>query len=314
MARTQRSSILAYLAIVSTTTAALVVGCATSTEVDDVDPGSSSDSGTKDARTVDGRASSDEGGDSGSNPQKDSGNDTGGEENDAGTDANDGGSDAGDAGKDGGDAGDAGDAGGDAGKDAGPDGGDAGDAGCTGSTVVIGQVYGGGGNASAPFTNDFVELHNRGNVAVSLAGWSVQYASASGTFQAGLVTALSGSIAPGGYYLVQGASEGAVGAALPTPDAVGNVNMSAKGGKVALVSSTTAIASCNAATVVDLVGFGSASCAETAATPSPSNTTAAIRKGGGCTDTNDNSNDFDIATPTPRNSATAAAVCACAGN
>jgi predicted extracellular nuclease len=183
-----------------------------------------------------------------------------------------------------------------------------------GSTVVISQVYGGGGNSGAPFTHDFVELHNRGDVAVSLAGWSVQYASKDGAFQSSLVTALSGSIAPGGYYLVRGASQAAVGAALPTPDAVGDVNMSGSAGKVALVSATTTVAACTAPTVVDLVGFGGASCAETTATTSPSNTTAAIRKGAGCTDTDNNRNDFDIATPTPRNSATAAVMCACAGN
>ena len=47
--------------------------------------------------------------------------------------------------------------------------------------VVISQVYGGGGNAGATFQNDFVEIFNRGNTTVSLAGWSIQYASATGT-------------------------------------------------------------------------------------------------------------------------------------
>ena len=47
--------------------------------------------------------------------------------------------------------------------------------------VVISQVYGGGGNRGAPFTNDYVELFNRGTTTVSLSGWSVQYASAAGT-------------------------------------------------------------------------------------------------------------------------------------
>ncbi len=70
--------------------------------------------------------------------------------------------------------------------------------------VVISEVYGGGGNSGATFTNDFMELYNRGTSAVSLTGWSVQYASATGsTWQ---VTALSGSIAPGGHFLVQQAA------------------------------------------------------------------------------------------------------------
>lgn len=47
--------------------------------------------------------------------------------------------------------------------------------------VVISEVYGGGGNSGAPYRNDFVELFNRGSSSVSLAGLSIQYASATGT-------------------------------------------------------------------------------------------------------------------------------------
>ena len=47
--------------------------------------------------------------------------------------------------------------------------------------VVISQVYGGGGNSGATYTHDFIELFNRGTVAQDLTGWSVQYASATGT-------------------------------------------------------------------------------------------------------------------------------------
>ena len=42
------------------------------------------------------------------------------------------------------------------------------------STVVISEVYGGGGNANATYTNDFIELHNTGTAPVDLSGWSVQ--------------------------------------------------------------------------------------------------------------------------------------------
>jgi uncharacterized protein len=47
--------------------------------------------------------------------------------------------------------------------------------------IVISQVYGGGGNSGAPYTHDFIELFNRSSEPVSLAGWSVQYASATGS-------------------------------------------------------------------------------------------------------------------------------------
>ena len=49
------------------------------------------------------------------------------------------------------------------------------------STLVINEVYGGGGNTGATLTNDFIELANRGDAAVSLDGWSVQYHSGGAT-------------------------------------------------------------------------------------------------------------------------------------
>src|SRR5688500_17329353 len=51
----------------------------------------------------------------------------------------------------------------------------------TSPNIVISQVYGAGGNSGATLTHDYIELFNRGNTAVSLAGWSLQYASATGT-------------------------------------------------------------------------------------------------------------------------------------
>ena len=85
--------------------------------------------------------------------------------------------------------------------------------------VVISQVYGGGGNSGATLKNDFIELRNNGPTAVDLTGWSVQYASSTGTTWGGR-TNLSGSIPAGGFYLVQQA-QGAGGTVdLPAPDAV----------------------------------------------------------------------------------------------
>src|SRR5437773_10345290 len=90
--------------------------------------------------------------------------------------------------------------------------------------IVISQVYGGGGNSGATFTNDFVEIFNRGSSAVSLSGKSIQYASATGTSNFGIsgqITVLPAvTVQPGQYYLVQEASGGAVGGPLPTTDLV----------------------------------------------------------------------------------------------
>jgi predicted extracellular nuclease len=164
--------------------------------------------------------------------------------------------------------------------------------------VVISQVYGGGGNAGATYTNDFIELYNRGSATVSLSGWSVQYGSATGaTWQ---VTNLTGSIAAGAHYLVQeGAGAGGT-TALPTPDASGNIAMSATAGKVALVTSTTALSACPTG-LRDLVGYGStANCVEGLAAPGLSNTTADLRAADG-TDTDNNAADFTAGAPNPRN-------------
>ncbi|MBX3012508.1 MAG: ExeM/NucH family extracellular endonuclease [Caldilineaceae bacterium] len=185
--------------------------------------------------------------------------------------------------------------------------------------VVINEVYGGGGNSGAPYRNDFVELFNRGTTTVALGGWSIQYASATGTgnFGGNSVTALSGSLAPGQTYLIQLAG-GTNGVLLPTPDATGTVNMSGSAGKVALVNSTTGLA-CNGsstpcsteqlAQIIDLVGWGNANFYETTAASGTNNTTSVARLENGCTETDNNSNDFAAGTPTPTNSSAPVTPC-----
>jgi predicted extracellular nuclease len=103
------------------------------------------------------------------------------------------------------------------------------------SPVVISEVYGGGGNSGAPFTNDFIELYNSGTTPINLSGWSVQYGSATNLTTWSGVTPLSGSIAPGAYFMVQEASGGSIGSPLPSADVTGSINLSATNGKVALV-------------------------------------------------------------------------------
>ena len=186
-----------------------------------------------------------------------------------------------------------------------------------GPIVVISQVYGGGGNTSAYWKNDYIELHNRGDQAQNLSGWSVQYSSATGTTWQ--VTNLSGSIAAGGYFLVQEAVGAGGTASLPTPDATGVIPMSGTAGKVALVNTTTALSgACPTGTQIkDFVGFGTtANCYEgTGPTPAPSNTTMDKRNGEGCTDTNQNATDFTAiaanASNPPRNTASALVFCTC---
>lgn len=184
----------------------------------------------------------------------------------------------------------------------------------TSADLVISQVFAGGGNAGATYLNDYVEIFNRGGATIDLSGWSVQYATAGGTTWA--VTPLAGTVAAGRRYVVQFASGGSAGLALPTPDATDTTNLSTSGGKVALVHAATALncgataGSCSSvSTVRDLLGYGSATDYETAAAPALTNTTSATRANAGCTDTDANASDFTGETPAPRNSAAAATPC-----
>ena len=174
--------------------------------------------------------------------------------------------------------------------------------------LVISQVYGGGGNTSAPFSNDFIELFNTTSSPISLNGLSVQYASSAGTSWTNLTILPNVSVQPGHYFLIQEAEGTTVtNKPLPTPDVTtGNINLSATMGKVALVNGTAAIASGTSCptgtTIIDLVGFGSANCFEgSGPTAAPSNTTSVSRNASN-SDTNNNSADFTVGAPNPRNS------------
>src|SRR5438874_2672114 len=79
--------------------------------------------------------------------------------------------------------------------------------------IVISQVYGGGGNSGASLRNDFVELFNRGNTAITITGWSIQYAAAAGSSWER--TLLSGTVQPGQYYLIEEHAEGGGSISLP---------------------------------------------------------------------------------------------------
>lgn len=185
--------------------------------------------------------------------------------------------------------------------------------------VVISQVYGGGGNSGATFSHDFVELFNSGSQSVTLTGHSLQYGSATGNFTAGNTQTLpSITIPAGGYYLIQEAvGNNTALPALPTPDLVTNATdhgtillLGGTNGKIALVSDTTPISGPTDATVVDFVGYGSSNQFEgTAATPTLSNSTAALRNSDGCSDTDDNGADFTAVAPVPRNSQTPVNIC-----
>ncbi|MEO6881771.1 MAG: ExeM/NucH family extracellular endonuclease [Mycobacteriaceae bacterium] len=168
------------------------------------------------------------------------------------------------------------------------------------SALVINEVYGGGGNSGAQYTNDFVELYNKGTDPVDLSAYAVQYASAGGGDYK--VTTLNGTVPGGQHYLVQEAKGNGGTTPLPTPNATGTIAMSGSNGKVALTSSATALSgTANPATdpaVVDYVGYGSATVfAGTGPAPVLSNTTSNSRTG--FRNTADNKSDFTVGAPSP---------------
>lgn len=195
--------------------------------------------------------------------------------------------------------------------------------------LVISQVYGGAGSERAVFNRDFVELFNRSNEPISLAGLSIHYAGPIGEFNpAGNLPDVV--VPPGGYFLV-GFGAGLWGTDL-RPDGAGlpYANILPVNGKIALVKNVavndpaTADAaaqllgcgSTDAGTcgtnerVIDFVGYGLVSDHEgTAAAAAPSAATAVRRKNNGCADTGNNAADFERVTPTPRTAVSPRSVC-----
>ncbi len=160
--------------------------------------------------------------------------------------------------------------------------------------LVISQVYGGGGNSGATYTNDFIEIFNPTSSTINLSGYSVQYASATGT--SWQVTPLNSyNLAPGQFYLVQ-ETKGTGGTVALTPDTTGTIAMAGAAGQVVLAQKTTAVTGTSDAAVNDYVAYSGLS-----------NTTSASRTNV-CADT-DASSDFASGAVNPRNRATALNVC-----
>jgi endonuclease G, mitochondrial len=178
------------------------------------------------------------------------------------------------------------------------------------TNVVISEVYGGGGNSGSSYKNDYIELYNPTNSSISLSGWSIQYASSTGSFTN--ITNLTGSIGAHQYYLIKQASGGGGTVNLPTANVTGTINLSATSGKVALAKVTNSVSGSTDSNVIDFVGYGSANNSETTPVGSLSATTSAERKdnNGGTVqgqgngwDTNNNATDLVVTSSlAPQNS------------
>ncbi|XHM95968.1 endonuclease/exonuclease/phosphatase family protein [Peterkaempfera sp. SMS 1(5)a] len=175
--------------------------------------------------------------------------------------------------------------------------------------AVIAEVYGGGGNSGATYTNDFIELGNAGSTALDLSGYSVQYLPGSPTATSKWQsTPLTGALAAGGRYLVGEAAGTGGTTPLPTPDATGTIALSGTSGTVALVQGADPLTCLNAADcaadtrIKDLVGFGTAVVHEGSGAAAGASNTASVARPA-LADTDDNAADFTAGAPTPANSA-----------
>ena len=179
------------------------------------------------------------------------------------------------------------------------------------SDGLIAEVYGGGGNSGATYTNDFVELANAGAAPLDMSGYTVQYLSGSPTATSKWqVTTLGGTLAGGGRYLVAEAAGTGGTTALPTPDATGTIAMSGTSGTVALVSGADPLTCLTAADcaadprVKDLVGYGTAVVHEGSGAAAGASNTDSVARAANLADTDDNAADFTAGAPTPQSSGT----------
>jgi 5'-nucleotidase len=175
------------------------------------------------------------------------------------------------------------------------------------TSVVVNEVYGGGGNTSATFQSDFVEIKNISPGTVSLGGLSLQYRSAGGIGVSTNVFQLPAIDLPAGQtFLVQGAAGSSPAPALATPDATMSINMSGTGGQIYLADAVAGVdpnvpAGTAGGTfvpeVIDFVGWGSSTTSfEGARASATTNPTSVTRNGAGA-DTDDNSVDLTVANP-----------------
>ncbi len=174
--------------------------------------------------------------------------------------------------------------------------------------VVISQIYGGGGSASAapfaPYANDFVELYNNGTSPVDLSTYSIQYASAAGTATS-FTGVLTGSIPANSYYFIKGGNSGGnQGSPIPVgfeDVSFSTLNISNSNAKVFLSNKTTATVfpagNVNGTVnITDFVGYGTATSYENTAAPGLTKTSSLVRNFSGSTytDTNSNLADFTV--------------------
>ncbi|MDO4888758.1 MAG: ExeM/NucH family extracellular endonuclease [Actinomycetaceae bacterium] len=175
----------------------------------------------------------------------------------------------------------------------------------TGDGVVIDEVYARGGSADSTYSSKYVELYNPTGSPASLDGMTLAYWPV-GRSAASAKLTLTGSIAPGGRYVVAAGSNGTGGEQLPKADAAAPFNLAGASGSVLLVTDEALLQPnalqqgdvAGAEGVVDAVGWGSATVREGSPAPGGVGGGQSVGRADGA-DTNDNGADFAAAAPSP---------------
>lgn len=164
-------------------------------------------------------------------------------------------------------------------------------------TLVISQVYGGGGNAQSDKSGDYVELFNPTNETIDLSGYALQtQPKGKPAFNQDKSSALKGKIEPGHYFLLGLSKDKKYGPAGKSADLEltgHDQDLIATAGAVAIVNTKAGEKLCAASCdeITDQVGYGSFNddvvalhILESAPKP-PTKADAAFRVKSGCVDT-----------------------------
>jgi Peptidase C10 family/Spi protease inhibitor/Lamin Tail Domain len=190
-------------------------------------------------------------------------------------------------------------------------------------SVLITQVYGGGGNSGATYKSDFIELYNTTNSDINISGWSLYYSAAtSSATNLKYEFPTNTIIKANSYFLVKGGDgTGTQPSWNITFDATCTLNLSGSAGKVILLKSNAAFTLSASPTIdeiinnvdfMDYVPFGTTAIPVwgSAMSANTTNTTSARCKfvNGQYQYTKDIGNDFEIVTANPRNSITTGSI------
>ncbi|MEO7961353.1 MAG: hypothetical protein ABIR19_07395 [Ginsengibacter sp.] len=171
------------------------------------------------------------------------------------------------------------------------------------TTLVIAEVYGGGGEVGAVYKNDYIVLFNLSGAPISLDNFGIWYGASEEASNP--LISLSGIIKANHWFLVKGKADGITGAGLPAADAEAAFDISSTKGIVALVQKdqvVTPICTSPAGSILDIIGYGqNISCVETSPAATHTMQSALSRKNF-ASDGNNNSTDFALFPPAPRNS------------